>query len=539
MELGRGAPRPTPGRPARRAARPPRRPWPRAPAPAPRTGGRHRPGGRVHAGRGRAGPAADADRRRGPRDAGVVVRRGRRAARGGSALARRGDADRRRPARRFGARRAARARHQPRPPGRSGQPRSCSRSSRSRRRAVWSSSTTTLPSSTSPTRPRRWPSAATASRCSWRSWCGPDGDAVVDPGHAVGPRGALRVALRPPRRAGRCSARGERRRHDRPYRPPRPARGVSGVAAEELDRAVTSLMDGHVLEVDHGDGRAVRFRHELVRLVAYELEPPSGRQQFHAIAARALAGGDVADGADWSVIAGHHRRSGELESAASALQRAADDARQRGSLEEARPHFDRAIEWLAEATDGIGGISSRSGCGWPGPSSPSPPRGSAPSTPPSTSCAASSCASTTRRAPSSTRRSSRPGGTGSTARTSTGRGTTSTALRPLSMGNRLHMLPTNEAGFGMIELYRGNYPEAARGSATPWRGSPTWASTTRRCRTRGRWRPTRSPPCTPSTGWPGRGSATSADRPTSTTPHGADAPSSRSRWVRSPMRTCS
>ena len=237
---------------------------------------------------------------------------------------------------------------------------------------------------------------------------------------------------------------------------------VSGVAADELDRAVTALIDSHVLEPDHGDGRAVRFRHELVRLVAYELEPPSGRQHFHAIAARALATGEVADGADWSVIAGHHRRSGELQSAAAALQRAADDARRRGSTEEARSHFDRAIEWLADAPAGLErdrlevrlrlarAFLAVSAEGF----------GSEHATldllrslqlsidrPESAELYRTLIATWGYRVNGSQLERA---------------WATSTALRPLSMGNRLHMMPTNEAGFGMIELYRGNVREAAR-----------------------------------------------------------------------------
>ncbi len=288
------------------------------------------------------------------------------------------------------------------------------------------------------------------------------GEAAADPGHAVVPA-ALYESL-----YARLNALGDARlvasaaaTIGRTVHLDLLAR-VSGVAAEDLDRAVTSLMDGHVLEVDHGDGRAVRFRHELVRLVAYELEPPSGRQQFHAVAARALADGDVADGADWSVIAGHHRRSGELESAASALQRAADDARRRGSLEEARMHFDRAIEWLADATDGIDRdrleVRLRLARAF---------------------IAVSTEGFGSEHAALDFVRSlelciDRPESAELYQALIATWGhwinfsdldrawDTSTALRPLSMGNRLHMLPTNEAGFGMIELYRGNFPEAAR-----------------------------------------------------------------------------
>ena len=237
---------------------------------------------------------------------------------------------------------------------------------------------------------------------------------------------------------------------------------VSGVPADELDRAVTALMDSHVLERDHGDGRAVRFRHELVRLVAYELEPPSGRQRFHAAAARALSAGEVADGTDWTVIAGHHLRSGEPRSAAAALQHAADDARRRGSLEEARAHFDRALEWLGGGTGGIEqdqlevrlrlaraflAVSAE------GFSSEHAARDFLHSL---ELCIDRPASAELYQALIAT------WGHWINRADLQRAWDTSTALRPLSMGNRLHMLPTNEAGFGMIELYRSNLPEAAR-----------------------------------------------------------------------------
>jgi class 3 adenylate cyclase len=237
---------------------------------------------------------------------------------------------------------------------------------------------------------------------------------------------------------------------------------VTGVPAEELDRAVTGLMASHVLEPDHGDGRSVRFRHELVRLVAYELEPPSGRQRFHATAARALATGDVADGADWTVIAGHHRRCGEALAAAAALQRAADDARRRGSTEEARSHFDRALLWLEEAPQDLDRdrleVRLRLARAFLAVSTEG--FGSEHATRDHLRCLELSI--------------ERPGSTELYQTLIATWGywangcqlerawTTSTVLRPLSAGNRSHMLPTNEAGFGMIELYRGRYGEAVR-----------------------------------------------------------------------------
>lgn len=122
---------------------------------------------------------------------------------------------------------------------------------------------------------------------------------------------------------------------------------VADQPPELLDQAVATLIEHRVFDPHHGDGRVVRFRHELVRQVAYELEPPSGRRRLHALAARELAkqGGAV----DWSRIAGHRHESGDPWGAVHDLRLAADDARRRGAIEEARSLFDRALDVLAEA----------------------------------------------------------------------------------------------------------------------------------------------------------------------------------------------
>lgn len=238
---------------------------------------------------------------------------------------------------------------------------------------------------------------------------------------------------------------------------------VSGVSTSELDRAVTALMEQRVLEPEaQGDGRAVRFRHELVRLVAYELEPPSGRQRFHSLAAESLAAGELTAGADWPLIAEHHRRAGQPTSAALALEHAADDARLRGSLEEARGHFDRALAvlgdaepsesrdqleiqlrlhraFLAVSSEGFG--SEQAALDY------------------------QRCLELCVEQPASAamyqalialwgyyiNRSDLDRAWA-----------VSTALRGLSQGGRSSMLPTNEAGFGMIEWYRGSFTESAR-----------------------------------------------------------------------------
>lgn len=124
---------------------------------------------------------------------------------------------------------------------------------------------------------------------------------------------------------------------------------VSGVSTGDLDHAVAALVAARVLEPHHGDGRVVRFRHELVRTVAYELAPPSGRQRLHSLVAQSLLGGNHTAGLDWAVVAEHQRAAGQPIAAATALEQAAEDARLRGSLAEARRRFDEALEQLAGA----------------------------------------------------------------------------------------------------------------------------------------------------------------------------------------------
>lgn len=126
---------------------------------------------------------------------------------------------------------------------------------------------------------------------------------------------------------------------------------VTELSTDALDRAVTGLMDQQVLEHMRGDTSRVRFRHELVREVAYEIEPPSGRRRLHGRIAHVLrdrSGGN----AEWERIAHHHQLGGDPAAAIDALQHAADDARRRGSLAEARDHLGRAVALVDDAPAG-------------------------------------------------------------------------------------------------------------------------------------------------------------------------------------------
>jgi class 3 adenylate cyclase/tetratricopeptide (TPR) repeat protein len=237
---------------------------------------------------------------------------------------------------------------------------------------------------------------------------------------------------------------------------------VSGVAMDDLDRAVSTLVEQQVLEPDQGDGRSVRFRHELVRQVAYELEPPSGRQRFHSLAAASLSSGELAAAADWTLIAEHHRRGGQPWAAAQAFEHAADDARRRGSLEEARANFDRALEAILEVESGAARdrreIQLRLHRAF---------------------LAVSSEGFGSEHAAQDYRRSLElcveyPASDEMyqtlialwgyyVNRSDLDRAwAVSTALRGLTQGDRAPLLPTNTAGFGMIEWYRGSFDESVR-----------------------------------------------------------------------------
>ena len=235
---------------------------------------------------------------------------------------------------------------------------------------------------------------------------------------------------------------------------------VSGVSTGDLDHAVSTLVAARVLEHDHSDARIVRFRHELVRTVAYELAPPSGRQRLHSLVAQSLLAGHHTAGIDWSLVAEHHLRAGQQLAAAVAFEKAAEDARLRGSLAEARGTFDRALTELAAA-------------------------------PPDTErdrlevrlrlnrafVAVSSEGYGSDQAADDYRRClelcvDRPAsddmyrtliamwGYCLNRSDHTRAWAISTALRGLSQGVRSPMLPTNTAGFGMIEWYRGRFGPA-------------------------------------------------------------------------------
>jgi class 3 adenylate cyclase len=119
---------------------------------------------------------------------------------------------------------------------------------------------------------------------------------------------------------------------------------------EELRAALETLIAQEVLQWNPDEPDQCQFRHELLREVAYELNPPSQRRSVHGRVADRLVR-SFAEGAvvDWSVIASHLELAGRPVEAVDAYERASDGARMRGAFSEARRHLGKAIDLAATA----------------------------------------------------------------------------------------------------------------------------------------------------------------------------------------------
>ncbi|HEX3277624.1 MAG TPA: adenylate/guanylate cyclase domain-containing protein [Thermoleophilaceae bacterium] len=118
--------------------------------------------------------------------------------------------------------------------------------------------------------------------------------------------------------------------------------------AGQLESTLLALVDARVLEPVEAGAERYRFRHELLREVAYELQPASWRRKVHNRLCDLLARGEPSD---WLVLASHYERAERNLEAAMAYQQTAESARRRGALEEARSHLTRAIELVLPLTD--------------------------------------------------------------------------------------------------------------------------------------------------------------------------------------------
>lgn len=109
----------------------------------------------------------------------------------------------------------------------------------------------------------------------------------------------------------------------------------------DVDDVLGALEDARVVERISTDG--FRFRHELLREVAYELSPPSVRRTLHGRIADALDAGSADGKPDWRLVARHYDEAQRYDDATTAYQQAASDARRRGALGESLGFLNEAI----------------------------------------------------------------------------------------------------------------------------------------------------------------------------------------------------
>ena len=87
-----------------------------------------------------------------------------------------------------------------------------------------------------------------------------------------------------------------------------------------------------------------RFRHELLREVAYDLQPPTRRRDLHGRIADALIAGADVDAVEWQRVAVHYGHALRAAAAADVYEKASQAARQRGAVTEAKSLLTEAIE---------------------------------------------------------------------------------------------------------------------------------------------------------------------------------------------------
>ncbi|MGE2736115.1 ATP-binding protein [Mycolicibacterium vaccae] len=113
------------------------------------------------------------------------------------------------------------------------------------------------------------------------------------------------------------------------------------LADTDVDDVIGALDDARVIE--RLGAETYRFRHELLRELAYELSPPSVRQMLHSRIADALDAGATDGQPDWRLVARHYDEAQRFDDAATAYQQAASDARRRGALDESLGFLNEAI----------------------------------------------------------------------------------------------------------------------------------------------------------------------------------------------------
>jgi hypothetical protein len=123
---------------------------------------------------------------------------------------------------------------------------------------------------------------------------------------------------------------------------------VMSTPRRDLNRALRELVDAQVMQPVTGQRARYQFRHELLREVAYELQPPSWRRTVHSRLGDLLSREEVSD---WRVLASHFELAERFREAAEAYENTAEGARRRGALAEARAHLTRAADLVEKVDD--------------------------------------------------------------------------------------------------------------------------------------------------------------------------------------------
>ena len=121
---------------------------------------------------------------------------------------------------------------------------------------------------------------------------------------------------------------------------------VLGLTEPDMTRSLELLCERGILESPAIGGGPFRFRHELLREVAYELQPPTQRRLVHGKFAEALTSAADGDVVDWGDAAAHFEKAGRVASAVTSYETAASSARRRGSFSEAKRYLSRSIDLL-------------------------------------------------------------------------------------------------------------------------------------------------------------------------------------------------
>lgn len=128
---------------------------------------------------------------------------------------------------------------------------------------------------------------------------------------------------------------------------------VSGMAQDALNAALRDAVDGHLLV--HGAPTAdYAFRHALMREAVYGDLLPGDRRRLHLRLAEAAAAVSPSPGPRWMAVAevAHHwYAAGKLEQALPAALAAAAAAEEVYALDEARLHYERALEIWDDVAD--------------------------------------------------------------------------------------------------------------------------------------------------------------------------------------------